>query len=168
LECHEMNSRRDSVFVNPAIVAGGTATNVVPDLASCQVNVRTSTVDDEAWILRELNRFVTEITKESGYRVDLSGGFTAPPKTLSPQISNLIRLVQEAGHKISIDIHTRPTGGTCDGNRLAGFGLPNLDNLGARGNRIHSQDEFIRPESLVERARLLYEVMLELNERLSP
>jgi glutamate carboxypeptidase len=168
LECHEMNERRDSVFVNPAIVAGGTATNVVPDLASCQANVRTSTVDDEAWILRELNRFVTEIPKESGYRVELSGGFTASPKMLSPQINNLIKLVQEAGHKIGVDIHSRPTGGTCDGNRLASFGLPNLDNLGARGNRIHSQDEFIRPESLVERARLLYEVLLELNERLSP
>jgi acetylornithine deacetylase/succinyl-diaminopimelate desuccinylase-like protein len=38
--------------------------------------------------------------------------------------------------------------------------------LGARGDHIHSQAEFIYPESLVERAELLYVLLLELNERL--
>jgi glutamate carboxypeptidase len=167
LECQKLNGRRDSIFINPAIVAGGTAPNVVPDFGSCQVNVRTTTSNDETWILEELHRFVAEIAKDGGYRAEISGGFTAPPKMLNPQIESLIELVQKAGQKIGIDIHARPTGGTCDGNRLAGFGLPNLDNLGARGDHIHSQAEFIYPESLVERARLLYELLLGLNERLT-
>ena len=167
LECREMNNRRDSVFINPAIVTGGTAPNVVPDLASCQVNVRTTTAEDEAWILEEFHRFVAEVPTKDGYRAELSGAFTAPPKMLNPKIENLIELVQRAGHKIGVDIHAKPTGGTCDGNRLAGFGLPNLDNLGARGDHIHSKEEFIYPESLVERAQLLYELLLELNERLT-
>jgi glutamate carboxypeptidase len=166
LECQELNSRRDSIFINPAIVAGGTAPNVVPDLASCQVNVRTSGPDDETWILEELHQFIAAISKDSGYNAELSGSFTAPPKMLNPQIQSLIELVQKAGQKIGIAIQTRPTGGTCDGNRLAGFGLPNLDNLGARGDHIHSQAEFIYPESLVERAQLLYVLLLELNDRL--
>jgi glutamate carboxypeptidase len=166
LKCQELNRRRDSIFINPAIVAGGTAPNVVPDLASCQVNVRTTASDDETWILGELHRFIAEIAKDRGYRTEISGSFTAPPKILSPQIERLLELVRKAGQKIGIDIQGRPTGGTCDGNRLAGFGLPNLDNLGARGNHIHSQAEFIYPESLVERAQLLYELLLELNERL--
>ncbi len=168
LECQKLNGRRDSIFINPAIVAGGTAPNVVPDFASCQVNVRTTSSNDETWILEELHRFVAEIPKDGGYRAEISGGFTAPPKMLNPRIENLIELVRKAGQKIGIDIHARPTGGTCDGNRLAGFGLPNLDNLGARGDHIHSQAEFIYPESLVERARVLYELLLGLNERLTP
>jgi glutamate carboxypeptidase len=166
LECQKLNGRRDSIFINPAIVAGGTAPNVVPDFASCQINVRTTSSNDETWILEELDRFVAEIPKDGGYRGEISGGFTAPPKMLNPQIESLIELVRKAGQKIGIDIHARPTGGTCDGNRLAGFGLPNLDNLGARGDHIHSPAEFIYPESLVERARLLYELLLSLNERL--
>ena len=166
LECQELNRRRDSIFINPAIVAGGTAPNVVPDLASCQVNVRTTGPDDETWILRELHQFIATISKDNGSSAELSGSFTAPPKMLNPQIQSLIELVQKAGQKIGIAIQTRPTGGTCDGNRLAGFGLPNLDNLGARGDHIHSQAEFIYPESLVERAELLYVLLLELNERL--
>ena len=168
LECQKLNGRRDSIFINPAIVAGGTAPNVVPDFASCEVNVRTTSSNDETWILEELHRFVAEIPKDGGYRAEISGGFTAPPKMLNPQIESLIELVRQAGQKIGIDIHARSTGGTCDGNRLAGFGLPNLDNLGARGDHIHSQAEFIYPESLVERARLLYELLSGLNERLTP
>jgi len=168
LECQRLNARRDSIFINPAIVTGGTAANVVPDFASCQLNVRTTTANDETWILEELHRFIAEIPKDSGYRAEISGGFTAPPKVLNPQIDSLIELVRKAGQKIGIDIDAKPTGGTCDGNRLAGFGLPNLDNLGARGDHIHSQAEFIYPESLVERARLLYELLLGLNERLTP
>jgi len=166
LECQKLNGRRDSIFINPAIVTGGTAPNVVPDFASCQVNVRTTSSNDETWILEELHRFVAEIPKDGGYRAEISGGFTAPPKMLNPQIESLIELVRKAGQKIGVAINTRPTGGTCDGNRLAGFGLPNLDNLGARGDYIHSPAEFIYPESLVERARLLYELLLGLNERL--
>jgi len=166
LECQELNRRRDSIFINPAIVAGGTAPNVVPDLASCQVNVRTTGSDDETWILKELHQFIAAIPNDSGYSAELSGSFTAPPKMLNQQIQSLIELVQKAGRKIGIAIQARPTGGTCDGNRLAGFGLPNLDNLGARGDHIHSQAEFIYPESLVERAQLLYVLLLELNERL--
>jgi glutamate carboxypeptidase len=168
LECQKLNGGRDSIFINPAIVTGGTAPNVVPDFASCQVNVRTTSSNDETWILEELHRFVAEIPKDGGYHGEISGGFTAPPKMLNPQIENLIELVRKAGQKIGIDIHARPTGGTCDGNRLASFGLPNLDNLGARGDHIHSQAEFIYPESLVERARVLYELLLGLNERLTP
>ena len=168
LECYKINGRRDSVFINPAIVTGGTAANVVPDLAACQVNVRTSTVEDEAWIIEEFRRFIAETPKENGCRAEFFGTFTAPPKIVSPQMEALIKLLQKAGHRIGIDIGVKPTGGTCDGNRLAHFGLPNLDNLGARGDHIHSQEEFIYPEGLVERARLLYELLLELNERLTP
>jgi glutamate carboxypeptidase len=167
LECQALNSRRDSIFINPAIVAGGTAPNVVPDLASCQINVRTSTLDDERWIQEELHQLINKIPKESGYRAEIAGGFSAPPKMLNPQIDSLIELVRKAGQKIGLDISARSTGGTCDGNRLAGFGLPNLDNLGAKGDHIHSPAEFIYPESLVERAQLLYELLLELNERLT-
>jgi glutamate carboxypeptidase len=165
LECQELNSRRDSIFINPAIVAGGSAPNVVPDLASCQINVRTTTLDDESWIQEQLHQFIAKVPGTSGYRAEIAGGFSAPPKMLNPQIDSLIELVRRAGQKIGVDISARPTGGTCDGNRLASFGLPNLDNLGARGDHIHSPAEFIYPESLVERAQLLYELLLELNER---
>src|ERR1700739_1954828 len=54
LACQRINAERPTVFLNPAIVSGGEATNVVPDLAICQLNVRTTSREDEGWLRGEM------------------------------------------------------------------------------------------------------------------
>ena len=56
--------------------------------------------------------------------------------------------------RLDLPISWQATGGCCDGNNLAAFGLPNIDSMGVRGGRIHSHDEFMEPASLTERAQL--------------
>jgi glutamate carboxypeptidase len=85
---------------------------------------------------------------------------------MTPEISWLIIQAQRAAAEIGLDLEAKPTGGTCDGNRLAQYGLPNLDNLGARGGAIHSEKEFLISESLVERSLLLFTMLKLLNEEL--
>lgn len=166
LACQRLNAERPTIFVNPAIVSGGGATNVVPDLAICQLNVRTTSREDEGWLRREMEQLRVSLQDGDRYRIELAGQFTAPPKVMSPEISWLLTLAQRAAAEIGIELDAKPTGGTCDGNRLAEYGLPNLDNLGARGGAIHSENEFLIPESLVERSQLLFAVLRELNEQL--
>jgi glutamate carboxypeptidase len=166
LACQRLNEERPSIFLNPAIVSGGEATNVVPDLATCQLNVRITTRDDEDWLRQELELLRVSLQDDDRYRIELTGQFTAPPKMMSPEISWLITLAQRAATQIGIDLNAKPTGGTCDGNRLAQYGLPNLDNLGARGGAIHSENEFLIPESLVERSQLLFTILQMLNQEL--
>lgn len=164
LHCEELNAERDTIFLNPAEVTGGIATNMVPDLATCRINVRTSSADDERWVHDALHAFIASIHRASDYRVELEGRFTAPPKVLTPEILNLIELARQAGHELGIEISTEPTGGTCDGNRLAAAGIPNLDNLGVRGGNLHSTEEFISAGSLPERAQLLFAMLRRINE----
>jgi glutamate carboxypeptidase len=166
LACQRLNDERPTVFLNPAIVSGGDATNVVPDLATCQLNVRTTSREDEDWLQRELEQLRAALQDGDRYRIELAGQFTAPPKVMTPEISWLITQAQRAAAQIGIDLNAKPTGGTCDGNRLAQYGLPNLDNLGARGGAIHSENEFLIPESLVERSLLLFTMLKLLNEEL--
>jgi glutamate carboxypeptidase len=166
LACQRLNTERPTVFVNPAIVSGGEATNVVPDLAICQLNVRTTSREDEGWLQREMEQLRASLQDGDRYRIELAGQFTAAPKALTPEISWLLTLAQRAATEIGIELDAKPTGGTCDGNRLAEYGLPNLDNLGARGGAIHSENEFLIPESLVERSQLLFAMLGELNEEL--
>jgi glutamate carboxypeptidase len=166
LACQRLNAERPSVFLNPAIVSAGDATNVVPDLATCQLNVRTMSREDEDWVQQEMENLRVSLQDGDRYRTELTGQFTAPPKMLTPEISWLITLAQRAATEIGIELDAKPTGGTCDGNRLAQYGLPNLDNLGARGGAIHSENEFMIPESLVERSRLLFAMLRLLNEEL--
>jgi len=166
LASQRLNEQRPSVFLNPAIVSGGEATNVVPDLATCQLNVRTTSREDEDWLRREMEELRRSLQDGDRYRIELAGQFTAPPKMMTPEISWLVTVAQRAAAQIGIDLDAKPTGGTCDGNRLAEYGLPNVDNLGARGGAIHSENEFLIPESLVERSQLLFAMLGILNEQL--
>ena len=166
LACQRLNEQRSTVFLNPAIVSGGEATNVVPDRAICRLNVRTTSREDEDWLRQEMEQLRVLLQEGDRYRTELAGHFTAPPKMMTPEISWLLTVAQRAAAQIGIDLDAKPTGGTCDGNRLAQYGLPNLDNLGARGGAIHNENEFLIPESLVERSQLLFAMLAILNEQL--
>jgi glutamate carboxypeptidase len=52
------------------------------------------------------------------------------------------------------------TGGGSDANFVAPLGIPVLDGLGPVGDGAHSEREFVREESLVERSGLLAALML--------
>ena len=45
------------------------------------------------------------------------------------------------------------TGGASDGNKLNGFGLPNIDSL-AIGDGMHSRDEYVLIDSIKQRTKL--------------
>jgi glutamate carboxypeptidase len=165
LFCDELNRQQQAIYLNPAVVQSGSSYNVVPDLATCVTNVRTTTLDDEQRTLKYLQDFAADLHSQRAFRVDIDGKFTAPPKPCTPAIQQLVSLAQEAAKEIGISLPTGSTGGTCDGNRLAVAGLANVDNLGARGGSIHSPEEFIYIDSLVERAKLFYRILEKLNQR---
>jgi len=69
------------------------------------------------------------------------------------------------GRTLGLILEARPTGGVCDGNKLAAAGLPTIDTLGVRGGGIHSPDEYLVVASLAERAKLTALVLADLAER---
>ena len=85
---------------------------------------------------------------------EIHGGFSRPPKPLDETQLGLFELVRSCGRDLGLTIGWRDTGGVCDGNNLAALGLPVVDTMGARGGAIHSSEEFLLLDSLVERARL--------------
>jgi len=159
-----LNRDCPDVFINPAVVNAGSAVNVVPDQAVCDVNVRTSKPENEDWIKNQFTDFVR--SEAPDFPIEFSGRFGAPPKPETPESRRLLEVVQLAGTRANLKLEAEPTGGSCDGNRLAALGVPNIDNLGARGNYLHSPEEYLEIDSLPERARLLWEVLNELNHRL--
>ena len=55
-------------------------------------------------------------------------------------------------------------GGGSDGNFTGAAGIPTLDGLGVRGDRVHTLEEHIVVESLAERARLFAGLLLALGD----
>lgn len=151
---HELNGEREGVTVNLAIIRGGEATNVVPDTAICRLNIRIERPEDTDWASAELLKLVREADREEGFSARLYGGFTRPPKILTPENEALFRELKRCGKELDIEIAWKATGGCCDGNNLAAAGLPNIDTLGVRGGDIHSSAEFVCLDSFAERAKL--------------
>jgi glutamate carboxypeptidase len=136
-----LNRDCPDVFINPAVVNAGSAVNVVPDQAVCDVNVRTNKPEDEDWIRNQFTDFVRSEARD--FPIEFTGRFGAPPKPETPASRRLVELVQLAGTRTNLELEAEPTGGSCDGNRLAALGVPNIDNLGARGNYLHSPEEYL-------------------------
>ena len=144
----------DSLTVNPARIEGGSPNNVVPDHAILRVNFRPKT--PEAVIETEvmLRNIIAAIEREHQVSAHLHGSFGRPPKPIDAGAAKLFGLVKQCGTDLGLSIAWKSTGGVCDGNNIAACGVPVVDTMGVRGGSIHSADEFLITESLVERAQL--------------
>lgn len=166
--CEEFNATGGGVSCNVAALHGGDAVNVVPDLAVLRLNLRAATAADADRAAGHLAALVAEVGRGDGISASLHGGFHGPPKTLDAPTRALLDRVVACGRQLGLTIEAVPTGGACDGNRLAAAGLPNVDTLGVRGGGIHSPDEYLVVESLAERARLAALLLDDLAERGRP
>lgn len=154
LAINGLNGQKPGVTVNPGRIEGGGPVNVVPDLAICHFNVRVATHDEQLWVQEELKKMEVAFAEKDGISLHLHGGFTRPPKQLTPENIRLFDFIKDCGASLGLDLREKATGGCCDGNNLAAHGLPNVDTLGVRGADIHSPQEYMVNASLVERAQL--------------
>jgi glutamate carboxypeptidase len=146
--------RRDGLGVNIARIDGGGPNNIVPDTAILRFNIRPATIGDQKAAEASIAIAIADVAAAHEVIADLHGGFARPPKPMDETQRGLFDLVRDCGRDLGLTIGWRDTGGVCDGNNLAALGLPVVDTMGARGGAIHSSEEFLLLDSLVERARL--------------
>ncbi len=144
----------ERLSVNPAKIEGGGPNNIVPDHAILRVNVRPRTPEIVTQTDDDLRRIIADIEREHDVRAHLHGSFGRPPKLIDSEAKKLFGLVKQCGADLGLSIAWRSSGGVCDGNNIAACGVPVVDTMGVRGGNIHSKDEFLIVESLVERAQL--------------
>ena len=161
-EIEALNGQRDGMTFNIAKIDGGGAFNIVPELAIGRFNVRMKETEDMVWIEQKLEALVTKLNLKDGIHAHLHGGFTRPPKPMAPANAQVFDWVRQAGHLLGQEIKWSPSGGVCEGNNLWASGCPNVDTLGVRGGDIHSDREFMKISSLVERARLSSVILMKL------
>ncbi len=158
----KLSGGREGLTVNIARVDGGGPNNVVPDLAVVRFNVRVAEHDDADWLLERAGALITNINAHDGITAELTGGFTRPPKPMTPKLLAFFNALKAAGEDLGLAIDWKPTGGCCDGNNIAAAGIPVIDTLGVRGANIHSTQEYAKLDSLVERAKLSALLLLKI------
>ncbi len=140
--------------INPARIDGGSANNVVPDLAVLRFNIRPRTNQAAEDFSSDFCDLLQLLEKLHEVRTHAHGGLSRPPKPVDARAQKLFDLVRDSGAALGQQIGWKSSGGVCDGNNIAACGVPVVDTMGVRGGAIHSADEFMIVPSLAERAAL--------------
>ncbi len=146
--------QREGLSVNPSRIDGGSATNVVPDLAVLRFNIRPRNLALAEAFETGLADLIARVEAEHEVSVHRHGGISRQPKPIDARAERLFGIVEECSALLGSPISRIASGGVCDGNNIAACGIPVVDTMGVRGGAIHSSDEFLIVPSLAERARL--------------
>lgn len=143
----------EDLIINIADVEGKGPVNIVPPLASCRINMRSSNPITLQQTIAHLQHY-TKACEQEGINIEIVQDSYRLPKPFDTHTQHLFETYADCARDLNIPFQTRPTGGVCDGNILAGAGLPTLDTAGVVGGALHTLDEYLVCSSLVERAKL--------------
>ena len=142
--------------VTPAVAQAGTARNVVPALATAEIDVRAALPDEAFRVDRELKALQTTVP---GTTLTITGGLNRPPMPRSAS-ATLYPLAIALAADLGLDPPQGvAVGGGSDGNFTAAVGCPTLDGLGAVGGGAHAEGEHVIVAAMPERAALLAELI---------
>lgn len=149
-----LNGRWPGVTVNVGVVRGGTRPNVVPDLATIEVDLRAATASTQQAAEREIERILATPAVE-GVEVDVRFRGTHPPMERGDASARLVELCRSIAGELGFAVDDAATGGASDGNTTSAAGTPTLDGLGPIGGGAHGVDEWLDLGSVVPRVTLL-------------
>jgi len=145
--------------VSPGVVTGGTRTNVVPDEARVEVDVRVMRLRDAPSLERKF-RSLRPFDKRCA--IEVKGGLNRPPMERSAGTVRLFRLAQRLARELDVRLEESLSGGGSDGNFTSALGVPTLDGLGAVGEGAHAANESILVERIADRVALLAKLIAAL------
>ena len=99
----------------------------------------------------------------NGVAFEVTRGVTRPvwhPDT--PGTAKIFDIAKGIARNLGFELKGRSQGGGSDGNFTGAMGIPTLDSLGVRGQGLHTLNEHIYVDSLVERARLMAGLLTRL------
>lgn len=157
-----LSNAQTGTTVNVGFIEGGGPVNIVPKLAIARINVRTTDVKASESTISALKEIVESIGKREGITVELHEHTPRPPKELDDKTQYILNQLKICGEELGIKIGWKPSGGVCDGNILASAGLPTVDTLGVVGGNLHTYEEYMMIDSLVERSKLAALLLIKL------
>ena len=138
--------------LNVGVIKGGTVSNVVPEEADIQVDVRIMRPSEWERLESEMGKLTPVL---EGTSLEITGELNRPPMSFDKTMESTFKKAQSIAAQIGMEIKAGGTGGASDGNFVAPLGIPVLDGMGGVGEGAHSDREYIFANSLYERAKLV-------------
>jgi glutamate carboxypeptidase len=100
--------------------------------------------------------------EENDVVIEVTRGVTRPVWEPDEGTLAVYETARGIAGEIGFDLTHCSAGGGSDGNFTGALGIPTLDSIGVRGAGLHTLNEHIEVDSLVERAKLIAGLMLRL------
>jgi glutamate carboxypeptidase len=152
LRVSELTDAPAGVSANVGVIRGGMRSNVVPDLAEAEIDVRFPTLA-QGRVLEAAIRALKPIDASVGLEVE--GGLHYPPLERSPAVAALYADARAVAAEMGMRLEETGTGGASEASFASALGIPTLDGLGGDGDGAHSEDEHVILASLPGRAALV-------------
>ncbi|MGC8515173.1 MAG: M20 family metallopeptidase [Thermoplasmata archaeon] len=143
--------------VNVGIIRGGTRTNVVPENAEIEIDVRVKTEQESKRIGTAFHDLKPH---DNRIHLTVTGGIERPPMERNKRTDDLFRKVQQIGRKVGLELEACEVGGASDGNFVSAEGVPVIDGMGAVGEGAHALSEKIEISSTLNRILLVAATLL--------
>lgn len=142
--------------LNVGVMHGGTVSNVVPEEANIEVDVRVMRPGE--W--ERIEAAVKELKPVlDGTSIEVTGRLNRPPMPFDDRMKATFEKAKSIGARLGMELKAGGTGGASDANFVAPLGIPVLDGLGAIGEGYHSEREYLFAGSLNERVRLISAIL---------
>ena len=152
LKVSEWTDIEKGITVNAGLVQGGTASNVVPEEAWAEVDVRIPRPSDASRLERKFRNLKPHDRRTV---LTVEGGLRRPPLVRSRGVARLYNLARKLAAELGAELGEARVGGGSDGNFTAALGIPTLDGLGGVGEGAHALNESILIDRIADRTALL-------------
>jgi glutamate carboxypeptidase len=145
--------------VNVGVIQGGIRSNVVAESATAEVDVRTSTADENDRLIKAIQDLAP--TKK-GFGLKISKLKYRPPLEKHDKVVDLYEKARQAANELNLALPERASGAASDGNLTAALGIATLCGIGAVGEGAHAIHENIAIDWLPKRLALIIRLLQAL------
>ena len=163
IDIHDLNDFDRGMTFNVGTVKGGVVPNAVPDFASAGFDVRCMTVAQIGEARENLQK-IAEKTYIEGTTTTLKFIAEFIPMEQTSENERLFSYVQEIYRENGLKEPSMEfSGGGSDSAFSVYAGVPTVDQMGVKGEWNHSDREYALVDSIVERAKVLADCVLNIS-----
>jgi glutamate carboxypeptidase len=144
--------------LNVGVIHGGIASNVIPDEAVAEIDLRVMQLGEAERVMVALQSLKPSL---DGTSIEVAGSLNRPPMPFDDTMRSTFEKARSLATRLGIDLKAGGTGGASDANFVSAKGIPVLDGLGPAGGECHSEREYLITSTLPERAKLLFSLLHE-------
>ncbi len=155
---HAIANAEVGTTVNVCTIRGGTTSNVIPEHAECEADVRFSSMAEAE---RVDTAFRSLLSGDERVSLSVGGGINRPPMERTDAVVSLYEDARQLASGFGYELGETQVGGASDGNFVAALGVPVLDGLGIAGAGAHTLGEHILLRDIAKRATLVALLLMD-------